>query len=85
MKVSGAAALCAAYDRLDRANGDRVGGGFPCVNAALEVVAGRIDATANDDANVLAWKVRRLARAITCDWTLEEIERAARAVTGDEK
>lgn len=62
------AALTLAFDELEEAEGERIGATLDEVTALLRSLETRILATPADAPDALAWKVRRLARAIENEW-----------------
>lgn len=72
-----------AYDALDEAQGERIGEPIADVRAVLDALEARIIATPADTPDVLAWKVRHLARAVANDWHEAEVRTIARSIQRD--
>jgi len=67
------AELCRAFDRLDDRNGDRPRGPLPGISRKMRRIEGRIMASSCVAPDVVAWKVRRLERAVANEWSEAEI------------
>lgn len=77
------AALIASFDALEEAHGERVGAPLDEVTGVLRSLETRILAMRADMPDVLAWKVRRLARAINNDWHASEMAAVAASIMRD--
>lgn len=69
------AGLCAAFDLIDEADGDRIGGGLPAVRPILVALESAILKSRSRNQTVVAWKARLLSRAIECDWSADEVSK----------
>lgn len=76
-------ALIASFDALEEADGERIGAPFDEVTAVLRSLEARILAMPADTSGALAWKVRRLARAIENNWRASEVRAITDAITRD--
>lgn len=78
-----AAALITAFDELDEANGERIGGPSESAQNVLRSLEARILATRAETSEVFAWKVRHLKRALTNDWDEAEVTKVAHSIERD--
>lgn len=77
------AKLCAAYDALDRANGERAGGPDSDTSRAQALVGEVITAAETSDPQVAIWRARLLSRAVLNGWVPERLTAIAAAIDRD--
>ena len=77
------AALIAAFEELDEANDKRIGGTDDSVTDVLCALETRLLNMRSDVPELLAWKVRRLTRAIENDWRDVEVRVIACSIIRD--
>ncbi len=78
-----AAALIASFDELDEAHGERIGAPDDSISAVVHSLGNHLIAIRSDTPEALAWKVRRLTRAIQNDWHESEIVVIANSIARD--
>lgn len=81
--ISGVAALIAAFDALNEANGERIGGPDEAAGDVQCALEARILTSHADTADTIAWKVRHLARAVANDWSEADVRMIARSIEID--
>ncbi|MBA2127172.1 hypothetical protein DLM45_13210 [Hyphomicrobium methylovorum] len=77
------AALITAFDALDEANDERIGGPEAVADDVLRSLEDHILASHADTPDALAWKVRWLARAVANDWSEPDVRTIARSIESD--
>ncbi|HVJ78114.1 MAG TPA: hypothetical protein VM620_09785 [Hyphomicrobium sp.] len=75
--------LIEAFDELDQANDEHAGGPIDSASKVLRSIETEILSRRADTTDALAWKVRRLARAVANDWCPSEAEVIAQSIKRD--